>query len=80
MQLKGVEEKQYKIFEVEKTDMKMTTLKAQSDLKKYEDIKTRAGKALKQLDSDTMSYYQREKKTLLIMLGCYVLAGIVGEH
>ena len=80
MQLKGVEKKRYKISEVEKTDMKMTTLKVQSDLKKCEDIQTRAGEALKQLDSDTMSYYQREKKALLIIFGCHVVTGFLGEH
>lgn len=78
--MKGVEEKQYKLFEVVKTDMEMTTLKVQSDLKKYEDIKTRAGEALKQLDSDTVSYYQRNKKAALITVGWAVVVGVVGEH
>lgn len=74
--LKGLEEKQYKISEVENTDMKMTTLKVQSDLKKCEDIQTRAGQALKQLDSDAMAYNQRQKKAAWIKVGCAAVAGV----
>lgn len=78
--MKGVKEKQDKIFEVEETDM--ATLKVQIDqFQKYGDIKRRTRRALAQLDSDAiLSYRQRQKRATLITVGCAAVAAFLGEH
>ena len=78
--MKGFEEKEYKISEVERKDMKMTTLEIESDLEICKDYQTRAEEALQQLDSDAISYYQRQKKASWVKVGCATLVGVGGEH
>lgn len=78
--MKGLSERQFKISEVEKTDMKMTTIEVQSGLKKCKDIQRRADVALEQLESDTNSYNQEQKKVAWIKSVCSVVLGVGGEH
>ena len=79
-QLKELREKQYKISEVEKTDLIMMTIQVQSDLKKCEEIQRRAGVALKEFDSDTISYCQTQTKASWIKVVCAAVFGVGGEH
>ena len=60
--------------------MKMTTVQVEFDLKICGDIQMRAADALKELDSDTTSYNQRQKKAAWIKGTCAAVAGVGGEH
>ena len=57
----------------------MSTVQVEYDLKICEDIQKRAADALKELDSDTACYTQRQKKAAWIKVICAAVAGVGGE-
>lgn len=79
-QLKGLEEKEFKISETEKIAMKMMTHDVENELTIFKNYQTRAEEAINRLNSKTNSYYESRKKTAWIVTGCLSLASFAGKH